>query len=65
MKRRDFVKGMAMAGAASGFTGAAAGSTGAAAQGLGDRATGHSTARSGAPLAQDDIVVDGLFAGAI
>ncbi len=63
MKRRDFVKGVAMA--ASGMTGAAAGSTGVAAQASRDRTTGQPIAHSAAPLAQDDIVVDGLFAGAM
>ncbi|MDE2981644.1 MAG: membrane dipeptidase [Gemmatimonadota bacterium] len=69
MKRRDFVKGMAMAGAASGLTGAAAGLTGVAAQASPGRATGQDVASPDAPsfspLTQDDIVVDGLFAGAM
>lgn len=62
MKRRDFVKGLAVAGAASGLAGAGA-------QASPDRATGQPgsphTAPPPAPLAQDDIVVDGLFAGAM
>lgn len=69
MKRRDFVKGIAMAGAASGLTGGASGSTGAAAQASPGRATGQPAAPHAAPpaapLTQDDIVVDGLFAGAM
>ncbi|MDE2803752.1 MAG: membrane dipeptidase [Gemmatimonadota bacterium] len=66
MKRRDFVKGLAVAGAASGLTGGAA-------QASPGRATGRPVAAptappaspSFSPLTQDDIVVDGLFAGAM
>lgn len=58
MKRRDFMKGLAMAGAASGLTGTAA-------QASPGRAA-HSPASAPAmPLRQDDIVVEGLFAGAM
>lgn len=71
MNRRDFVKGLAAVGAVSGgaATAAASGATatvsgaataatsGASAAVAGRGATGH--------LAQDDIVVDGLFAGAM
>lgn len=61
MKRRDFVKGLTVAGAASGLTGGASGLSGAVAQ---------ASPRDAAPAPmfpspQDDIVVDGLFAGAI
>ena len=58
MKRRDFMKGLAMAGAASGLTGAAA-------QASPGRATRPNPFAPASPLTQDDIVVDGLFAGAM
>jgi len=67
MNRRDFVKGLAAAGAVSGVAVGGAAS-GASAIGPGAGAgtdTGIGGDGSALPLTQDDIVVDGLFAGAM
>lgn len=65
MKRRDFVRGLAAAGVAPGVaaTGGASGARAAAGAEVADDGVGSRGAAR--PVAQDDIVVEGLFAGAM
>lgn len=67
MNRRDFVKGLAAAGAVSGVAVGGAASGVAAIGPVAGAGTGKGAGGDGSalPLTQDDIVVDGLFAGAM
>lgn len=67
MNRRDFVKGLAAAGAVSGVAVGGAASGVAAIGPVAGAGTGKGTGGDGSalPRPQDDIVVDGLFAGAM